>query len=49
MLKNNNNYKFWFITGSQALYGPEALQQVEADAKKNGQRFKCSSQFALSD
>ncbi|VDK14000.1 L-arabinose isomerase [Oenococcus sicerae] len=34
MLKNNNNYKFWFITGSQALYGPEALQQVEADAKK---------------
>ncbi|WP_458796833.1 L-arabinose isomerase family protein, partial [Weissella confusa] len=31
---NENNYKFWFITGSQFLYGPETLQEVEANAKK---------------
>ena len=27
-----NNYKFWFVVGSQFLYGPEALAEVE----KNG-------------
>lgn len=27
-------YKFWFVTGSQFLYGEETLRQVEADAKK---------------
>ena len=26
--------KFWFITGSQFLYGEETLRQVEADSKK---------------
>lgn len=26
--------EFWFITGSQHLYGPEALQQVEEQARK---------------
>jgi L-arabinose isomerase len=26
------NYKFWFITGSQHLYGEETLRQVAADA-----------------
>lgn len=31
---NTNNYKFWFITGSQFLYGPETLQEVESNAKK---------------
>ncbi|MDR1272775.1 MAG: L-arabinose isomerase, partial [Clostridiales Family XIII bacterium] len=25
--------KFWFIVGSQFLYGPETLAQVEADAR----------------
>ncbi|MCM0583433.1 L-arabinose isomerase [Weissella diestrammenae] len=29
-----SNYKFWFVTGSQFLYGPEVLKQVEADSKK---------------
>ncbi|TYC48476.1 L-arabinose isomerase [Weissella muntiaci] len=29
-----NNYKFWFVTGSQFLYGPEALAKVEADARE---------------
>lgn len=27
------NYKFWFITGSQFLYGPETLAQVEQNSK----------------
>ncbi len=26
--------KFWFITGSQSLYGEETLKQVEADSKE---------------
>ncbi len=28
------NYKFLFITGSQFLYGPEVLKQVEADSRE---------------
>lgn len=28
------DYKFWFVTGSQFLYGPEVLKQVEEDSKK---------------
>jgi L-arabinose isomerase len=27
------SYRFWFVTGSQHLYGPETLQQVEAHAR----------------
>jgi len=27
------NYEFWFITGSQHLYGEETLKQVEANSK----------------
>ncbi len=27
-------YEAWFITGSQHLYGPETLKQVEADARE---------------
>jgi len=26
------NLEAWFVTGSQHLYGPEALKQVEAHA-----------------
>ena len=29
-----SDYKFWFVTGSQFLYGPEALAKVEADARE---------------
>ena len=25
----NVDYKFWFVVGSQPLYGPEALEAVE--------------------
>ncbi|MBG0783529.1 MAG: L-arabinose isomerase [Anaerolineaceae bacterium] len=28
------NYKFWFVTGTQTLYGAEAIAQVEKDARK---------------
>ena len=27
------DYEFWFVTGSQHLYGPETLEQVAADSK----------------
>ena len=39
--KNYKTTNFWFIVGSQFLYGPEALKAVEEDAKKNGRRLKC--------
>src|SRR5574344_42359 len=29
-----SQYKFWFITGSQDLYGDETLRQVASDSKK---------------
>ena len=32
-MKNIANYRFWFITGSQFLYGPETLEQVEKDSR----------------
>jgi L-arabinose isomerase len=28
------NYEFWFVTGSQHLYGPETLKQVESHSKE---------------
>lgn len=28
------NYEFWFVTGSQHLYGADALKKVEEDSKK---------------
>ncbi|KOF56458.1 MULTISPECIES: L-arabinose isomerase [Clostridium] len=31
---NLKPYEFWFITGSQHLYGPEALKQVDEDSQK---------------
>ncbi|MQS52093.1 L-arabinose isomerase [Companilactobacillus mishanensis] len=33
-MKKMQDYEFWFITGSQFLYGPETLKQVEEDAKE---------------
>lgn len=29
-MKLNRNYTFWFVTGSQHLYGPKTLEQVES-------------------
>ena len=28
------NYEFWFVTGSQPLYGPEVIDQVSDNSKK---------------
>ncbi|WP_127534179.1 L-arabinose isomerase [Paenibacillus kobensis] len=39
MLKTKR-YQFWFITGSQHLYGPETLQQVENNSKHIVDSFK---------
>ncbi|UDM32003.1 L-arabinose isomerase [Lentilactobacillus laojiaonis] len=32
-MMNTQNYKFWFVTGSQFLYGEDQLKQVGADAE----------------
>ena len=28
------NYEFWFVVGSQFLYGPEVLETVDARARE---------------
>jgi len=33
-MQDQKNYTFWFVTGSQHLYGPETLEMVDADSKK---------------
>ncbi len=33
-MKTLNNLELWFVTGSQHLYGPEALAQVAANSKE---------------
>ncbi|MFU0770166.1 MAG: hypothetical protein ACFWUH_01170 [Limosilactobacillus fermentum] len=33
-MRKMQDYKFWFVVGSQPLYGPEALAEVEKDARK---------------
>ena len=32
--KSLSGYEFWFLTGSQDLYGEETLRQVAVDSKK---------------
>ena len=36
-------YEVWFVTGSQHLYGPETLKQVEADSKQIAEAFDKAS------
>jgi L-arabinose isomerase len=33
-MDKNKNKEVWFVTGSQHLYGPETLKQVEDDSRK---------------
>lgn len=41
-IKNNTKmYKFWFITGSQNLYGSETLAKVEIHSRKIAEAFEC--------
>lgn len=37
-MKTAKNYKFWFATGSQDLYGDECLQKVAEHSKIIGKR-----------
>ncbi|MBR0366091.1 MAG: L-arabinose isomerase, partial [Clostridia bacterium] len=32
-MKGFKDFEFWFVTGSQHLYGPETLEQVARDSK----------------
>jgi len=42
MLTDIKQYEAWFVTGSQHLYGPEALEQVAQDSKKIAQALNRS-------
>ena len=33
-MSNTKKYTFWFVTGSQDLYGEETLKQVALDSKE---------------
>jgi L-arabinose isomerase len=46
-MKEFNHYEIWFITGSQHLYGPETLKQVEADSKQMVQGINDSGKIPL--
>jgi L-arabinose isomerase len=39
------NYSFWFITGSQDLYGKETINQVEIDSKQMVESFNASGKL----
>ncbi len=41
------NYEFWFVVGSQFLYGPEVLETVEARARDMAQELSRSLPFPL--
>ena len=41
-MKDMKQYEFWFITGSQFLYGPETLAQVEKDSRAMVQGLNAS-------
>lgn len=42
---NTENYEFWFVTGSQSLYGEETLRSVEKDAKEIVEKLNASHQL----
>ncbi|RIE11462.1 L-arabinose isomerase [Candidatus Cryosericum hinesii] len=42
---NLNQYEFWFLTGSQHLYGDETLRQVASDSKKIVEAFNADKQI----
>lgn len=41
------NYNFWFVVGSQFLYGPEVLETVEERAKEMAQEMSKNLPFPL--
>ncbi|MBN1457124.1 MAG: L-arabinose isomerase [Sedimentisphaerales bacterium] len=42
-MKKLNNFEIWFVTGSQHLYGPETLKQVDVDSKTIADAFDASA------
>ena len=43
----NNNYNFWFVVGSQFLYGPEVLETVEERAKEMAEDLSTNLPYPL--
>lgn len=41
------DYEFWFVVGSQFLYGPEVLETVAARASEMADVLNASGQLAL--
>ena len=44
MLKD---YEFWFVVGSQFLYGPEVLETVAARAQEMADRLNASGNLPM--
>lgn len=42
-MKTLKDFEVWFVTGSQHLYGPETLKQVDADSKQIAEALNDSS------
>lgn len=42
-----NNYEFWFVVGSQFLYGPEVLETVDARAKEMAEELSKALPYPL--
>ena len=40
------NYEFWFVTGSQFLYGEEQLKSVAADAEDIVNKLNCLTRLS---
>ena len=43
--KSLSGYEFWFLTGSQDLYGEETLKQVAANSKKIVEELNAKAGF----
>ncbi len=46
-MKNLDNLELWFVTGSQHLYGPEALKQVAENSKQVAAALDASSRIPV--
>ncbi len=47
-MKLNKNYVFWFVTGSQHLYGPKTLEQVKSDSEAIVKELNAKGDFSYS-
>ena len=47
-MKRTEKYEFWFVTGSQSLYGPETLVQVEQNSKRIVEALNSSADIPYS-